>query len=300
MNKYLYYISVFMIAVLASCKSNKDDGWTNLFDMDLSQWRVWQSYQLANGYHGQAPTDADGNTLPFIGYDKNLYNMITMEEENGEPVLHLRGVTYGCAISNQSFGNYHLRLQVKFGTEKWEPRLEKAEDSGLLYHSIGEPGVDYWKAWMRSFEFQMMESGTDEGNTGDYWSIAGTRADIRIAPNKDEMPKERTIEATRPFFLYHPQGEWTSVSRAFAPDYNSPKDQWTQIDLICFGDKSLHIVNGKVAMALKNLRYVQDGKEYPLTEGKIQLQSESGEVYYKNAQIKEITEMPAEYLPYFE
>lgn len=300
MKYYCSFIFICMVTFLASCATNKSEDWTDLLDMDLSQWRIWQSYQLSNGYRGQAPTDADGNALPFIGYDKNLYGMVTMEEDNGEPVIHMRGVTYGCVISNQSFRNYHLRLQVKFGTQKWEPRLDKAEDSGLLYHSIGEPGVDYWKAWMRSYEFQMMESGTDEGNTGDYWSIAGTRADIRIAPNTNEMPTERTIEATRPFYLYDPQGEWTTVSRAFAPDYNSPKDQWTQIDLICYENQSLHIVNGKVAMALKNLRYVQEGQEIPLTEGKIQLQSESGEVYYKGIQIKEITEMPAEYLPYFE
>lgn len=62
-------------------------------------------------------------------------------------------------------------MQVKFGEQRWEPRLEKALDSGLLYHSVGEPGLDYWLSWIRAFEFQVMQSGTSEGNTGDFWSM---------------------------------------------------------------------------------------------------------------------------------
>jgi len=72
------------------------------------------------------------------------------------------------------------------------------------------------------------------------------------------------------------------------------------VELICFEGQSLHIVNGKVAMALKNLRYVENGQEYPLVEGKLQLQSEAGEVFYKGVQIKEITELPQQYARYLD
>jgi len=297
---YTLLVMVCMGALMSACTSANDEGWTDLLDKDLSQWRIWQSYQLGNDYRGQAPTDAEGNVLPFIGYDQNLLDVFTMEEENGEPVLHVQGATYGCVISNQSFRNYHLRLKVKFGTRHWVPRMDKAEDSGLLYHSIGEPGVDYWKAWMRSIEFQMMESGTTEGNTGDFWSIAGSRADIKVPSATAEVQRFNSPEERRTALTYDPNGTWKSVGVCYAPDYNSPQGQWTQVELICYEGQSLHIVNGKVAMALKNLRYVQDGQEYPLVEGRIQLQSEAGEVYYKEVQVKEITEMPAEYLSYFE
>jgi hypothetical protein len=40
--------------------------------------------------------------------------------------------------------------------------------------------------------------------------------------------------------------------------------------------------------------YVQDGKAYSLTKGKIQLQSEAAEVYYKDIQIKNLESMPKE------
>jgi len=82
-------------------------------------------------------------------------------------------------------------------------------------------------------------------------------------------------------------------------DYESPKGEWTTIELICFGDKSLHIVNGHVVMILQNSHYMDGDKSVPLTKGKIQLQSEGAEVFYKDIQIKNISAMPVEYAAYF-
>jgi hypothetical protein len=80
---------------------------------------------------------------------------------------------------------------------------------------------------------------------------------------------------------------------------DKPIGEWNEIELITYGDKSLHIVNGKVVMALKNSRYKDGDTIKPLTHGKLQLQSEAAEVYYKDIMIKPITEIPAEYAKYF-
>lgn len=280
--------------LLSSCR--QDEGWQSLLDSDLSHWRVYQSYQHTNDFRGRAPVDADGEKIPPIGYDKNLYDLFTVTEEAGEPVLRVSGQTYGCVISNQSYRNYHLRLQVKFGQKRWEPRLEKALDSGLLYHSVGDAGVDYWLSWMRSFEFQVMQSGTTEGNSGDFWSIAGSKADIKISRPD---PEKRT-------YYYDPEGEWLTVgSRGVTnfcgtEDHNSPDGEWTTLELICYEGQSLHIVNGEVVMALKNLRYTAEGGDVPLVEGRLQLQSEAGEVFYKGIEIRPLEQMPEEYVSYFE
>jgi hypothetical protein len=69
--------------------------------------------------------------------------------------------------------------------------------------------------------------------------------------------------------------------------------------LITYGDKAIRIVNGKVVMALSNSRYLVNGVEKPLVHGKIQLQSEAAEVFYKDMKIKPISAMPAEYAGYF-
>lgn len=281
---------------LLLCSCRQDEGWQSLLDSDLSHWRVYQSYQHTNDFRGRAPVDENGEKIPPIGYDKNLYDLFTVTEEAGEPVLRVSGQTYGCVISNQSYRNYHLRLQVKFGQKRWEPRLEKALDSGLLYHSVGDAGVDYWLSWMRSFEFQVMQSGTTEGNSGDFWSIAGSKADIKISRPD---PEKRT-------YYYDPEGEWLTVgSRGVTnfcgtEDHNSPDGEWTTLELICYEGQSLHIVNGEVVMALKNLRYTAEGGDVPLVEGRLQLQSEAGEVFYKGIEIRPLEQMPEEYVSYFQ
>jgi hypothetical protein len=56
------------------------------------------------------------------------------------------------------------------------------------------------------------------------------------------------------------------------------------------------VVNGKVVMVLTGSRHVVDGKEVPLTRGKIQLQSEGAEVFYRNIALRPITKIPAELL----
>ena len=282
--------SLMLLVMLSACTQQvKEEGWKSLLDKDLSQWRIYQSYVLTNDFRGKRPVDADGNEMAPIGFDKNLYGVFTMEEEDGAPVLHVQGKAYGCVISKEDYKNYHLRLKVKFGKQQWEPRIGKAQDSGLLYHSVGEPGADYWLSWMRSFEYQVMQSGTTEGNSGDFWSIAGSRADIKASKNEE-----------RDAWFYDPDGEWRTFSGfCGTKDYNSPEGEWTTLELFCFDDKSVHVVNGHVSMALKNLRYATREGEYPLTAGKIQLQSEAGDIYYKDVEIREITELPAEYASLF-
>ena len=294
MKKSTLFFALATAMLSSACSSGED--WQQLLDKDLSHWRVYQSYQHTNDFRGRAPVDAEGEKIAPIGYDKNLYDLFTVSEEAGEPVLRVSGETYGCVISNQSYRNYHLRLQVKCGQKRWEPRLEKALDSGLLYHSVGDAGVDYWLSWMRSFEFQVMQSGTTEGNSGDFWSIAGTKADIKIS---QPDPEKRT-------YYYDPEGEWLTVgSRGVTnfcgtEDHNSPEGEWTTLELMCYEGQSVHIVNGEVVMALKNLRYTDKGEDKPLVEGRLQLQSEAGEVFYKGIEIRPLEQMPEEYVSYFE
>jgi hypothetical protein len=77
-------------------------------------------------------------------------------------------------------------------------------------------------------------------------------------------------------------------------DGENPTGQWNTIDLYCHGDTSIHVVNGKVMMVLYHNRQLDNGKELPLTKGKIQVQSEGAEVFYKQIKIKRIDRLPAE------
>ena len=75
--------------------------------------------------------------------------------------------------------------------------------------------------------------------------------------------------------------------------------EWNQLDLVCFQDDCVHIVNGKVVMALANARYKDGDKWVPMTGGKLQIQSEAAEVFYKDIEIRAIPSMPPEYASYF-
>lgn len=193
--------------------------------------------------------------------------------------------------TKQEFENYDLKLKVKWGEKKWAPRTDKLNDSGLLYHSIGECGVDYWRAWMLSHEFQIME-----GHMGDYWNIAGSAIDVRALMPEGKMC---AVASDRQPFLAIGTGTGLDGFCLRSEDHESPRGEWTELELICFQDKSLHIVNGHVVMILRNSRYRENGKTLPLTRGKIQLQSEATEVFYKDMKIRSINALPGEYSSYF-
>jgi hypothetical protein len=265
--------------------------WEPLLDKDLSKWEMYLSYRHQNGYSGEAPKDEDGKEMAPIGYNKNVNNVFSVIEEHGEPVLKISGEIYGCVFTKQEFENYHLKLKVRWGDKKWVPRMDKLKDSGVLYHSIGESGKDYWRAWMLSQEFQIME-----GHMGDYWTIASSAIDVRAFIPEGAM---NTVASTKQPFLALGAGTELGGFCLRSEDHESPAGEWTDIELICFEDKSLHIVNGLVVMVLQNSRYMDNGKTTPLTKGKLQLQSEAAEVFYKDIKIKNIKELPKKYSSYF-
>jgi hypothetical protein len=283
-------LALFVVAcTLMTCR--QETKWTALLDSSLSQWEMYLSYALKPGYQGEMPLDENGDTIPPVGYNHNVNDVFTVIEENGVPVLRISGEIYGCVFTKQEFENYHLKLKVKWGTKKWDPRRNDPMDSGIMYHSQGECGHDYWRSWMLSQEFQIMENCF-----GDFWSQMTSQIDIRAT-------KPEGVENYR----YDPAGQ----SLAFggesenggycqrSEDFEKPMGEWNTVELICFGDKSLHIVNGHVVMALSGSRFLDGTVIRPLTKGKIQLQSEAAEVFYKEIEIKNLPSLPAKYSTYF-
>jgi hypothetical protein len=285
----IFFRCILLVSIV-SCSTTPDDHWRPLLDKNLTQWETYLSYQHKVDYKGSIPVDDQGNAVVPVGIVKNNSQVFTMVEENGESILHVTGEVYGCLYTKQEFKNYHLKLQVKWGEQKHVPRTDKLKDSGLLYHSIGEPGVDYWRVWMLSQEFQIME-----GHMGDYWNIASSAIDIRAYQHEGNM---NSIASEQQSFL--PFG--TGAAQGFclrSENHERSVGEWNTLELICFEDKSLHIVNGHVVMVLKNSRYIKDGKTSALTQGKIQLQSEAAEVYFKDIQIRPLTELPPSYSTLF-
>ena len=81
-------------------------------------------------------------------------------------------------------------------------------------------------------------------------------------------------------------------------DVEKASGEWNQLDLYCHGDTSVHVLNGKVMMVLYHNAQVDSGNVRPLTKGRIQLQSEGAEVFYKQVRIRSIDRIPGEILSY--
>jgi hypothetical protein len=272
---------------LASLAAEPTGAWRALLDGKLSQFDVYLSYPgtvIRDVIANKAPPD-----LMPLGLNPAGQNVITMIQQDGKPVLRISGEIYGCAVTKESFSNYHLRLETRWGAKKWIPRLEEPKDSGILYFSRGDFGVDYWKSWALSQEFQIIEHGL-----GEYWTQATSAFDVRAAPGaaKDESPR------------WNPRAPWMQFlapnNHALAGSDEDRPGQWNRLELICYQADCVHVVNGKVVMALKDSRY-RDGDHFvPMTGGKLQIQSEAAEVFYRDIQIRSIPAMPAEYARYFE
>ena len=278
--------AVFILSVFVLSSMNNANDWTPLLDKNLSKWERYLSYRHKNDYNGKIPKDSLGNDIPPIGYNNDKTGVFTILNEPTGPVLRVSGEVYGCLFTRNTYENYHLKLQVKWGKQKYEPRLDKLRDSGILYHSIGEAGAEYWRSWMLSQEFQVME-----GHNGDFWCQANSAIDIRSFLSEGIM--NRIADEKQPYGVFKKGGDFYCMRSG---NYESPAGEWTTLELICYKGKSLHIVNGHVVMVLKNSRYIMpDGKEMPLVSGKIQLQSEAAEVFYRNIFIKPLTALPKAY-----
>jgi len=284
-------VLVFLVSILGVARAAEPAGhWRPLLDDKLSQFDVYLSYPgtvISDVIASKAPPG-----LKPIGLNPPGQGVISIVRQDGKPVMRISGEIYGCAVTRESFSNYHLRLETRWGEKKWVPRLDQPKDSGILYHSRGEFGVDYWKSWALSQEFQVIEHGL-----GEYWTQATSAFDIRVDPGKPGDPGEAAPR-------WNPKAPWVEFfspnNHALAGTDEDRVGQWNRLELICYQADCVHVVNGKVVMALKSARY-KDGERFvPMTDGKLQIQSEAAEVFYRDIEIRTIPAMPAEYARYFE
>jgi hypothetical protein len=277
-SKFLLAILICAIAFAFTPAVQKEQ-WEFLFNgKDLSGWET---------YIGPDMNDSGKfiSSQP-IGLNNDPRHVFTIVNVGGENLIRISGENWGAINTIRDFENYHLQLQFKWGVLSWGQKKNKKKDSGLLYHSVGKYGADYG-AWMRSQEFQI-----EETNTGDYWGVAGGMADMPV------------IKKSETEYDYNPKGELITFReggkvgrRCFkSTDAENPTGQWNTLDLYCHGDTSMHVVNGKVVMILYHNKQMDNGQELPLTKGKIQIQSEGAEVFYRQIKIQPIDQLPAELL----
>lgn len=168
-------------------------------------------------------------------------------ENNG--VLHDTGKDLGYIMTEKSFGNYHFKLEFKWGIDRWPPRENNKRDSGICYN-IPEGYSD--EIWPPSVECQIQE-----GDVGDFWLLGYSTIQV---DGKQNAPYRHTQVVKK-------------------KDAEKPYGAWNTVEVISFNGKCVHIVNGQV---------VNYGENASLVGGRILLQSEYAEVYYRNISLREL------------
>lgn len=198
-------------------------------------------------------------------------------------LLHISGDGLGCLTTKDDYRDYHLIAEFKWGPRTWHGRKEKTKDSGILIHSFGEDGA-YNGIWMKSIEAQVIEGGC-----GDFIVVAGQGATPETLNIVCETAKDRDGET-----IWKKGGERKTFARGRVnwfgrdPDWKDvlgfrgkddvekPDGEWNRMEVICEGGKITNIVNGVV---------VNQALDCMPKSGKIQIQTELAEVFYRTFEL---------------
>jgi hypothetical protein len=227
----------------------------------------------------------NGNKAPGLNNDpKKVFSVVEFE---GQPAIRISGEIYGALTTKQEYENYSIRLEFKWGHKKWPPREDKERDSGLLYHCVGPHGAA-GTFWMQSLECQIMEN-----HCGDFWSVSDTIANVRATPVRKHPFSAIRYDPNGKTYKVPRKVEWDEVEQFFPSvikqgAINESLNEWNTIEVQTVGTTSAHLVNGKVVMVLNDTRRLVAGLEEPLKRGKIQLQSEGAEVFFRNIVMRPI------------
>lgn len=196
-------------------------------------------------------------------------------------------VAMGYISTEAEYENYHLRFRYRWGTKKFEPRLKLKQDAGFYYHIQGEDGI-----WPRSLQYQVEES-----NVGDLIALLGFRADTSIDPktNAGDKPSFLPVEAGGEARVLASKPDGYAYQGRAATE--KELDGWNTVEVICRGNTTTHLLNGKVVNAATGIRLVDANRPgdapRPIRRGRIALEIEAAEVFFRDVEIKDLGAEPA-------
>lgn len=226
------------------------------------------------------------------GRDNDPDRVFTLVDAvDGAPAIRVSGQHYGGIVTKQSYTNYRLVLEFRWGNVTWGDRKNKARDSGILFHLSGEDGnnnKNFHGAWTRSVEYQILEGGI-----GDIWLVPGydrdsptpTQPRLTVAVKKHPLGFPAWDPAGTPTELKHfGRIGWGGLDPEWKPDLGfrgrhdveKPWGQWNHIELICEG--------GDVTYFLNDVK-VNEGKNGTFKEGRLLFQSEGAEIFFRKIEL---------------
>jgi Domain of Unknown Function (DUF1080) len=283
-----FFAATTMLIVSSECKT----------------WSMDSPPPKATGRPATRPGQADEPWIPlFNGRDLDgWYTFLQKHGKNSDPdhvitiednTIHLyknvadgSHVVMGYIGTDKEYGNYHLRLQYRWGTKKFEPRYKLKRDAGVYYHILGPDAV-----WPRALQFQV-----EQTNVGDLIALYGMTVDTWIDPKTRgaDMPTfQGSKEGGEPRVL---GGRGIAYQKHLAGAFEV--DGWNTVEVIARGDTTVHILNGTVVNEGKNVRLTDPEKPgaspRPITGGRIALEIEAAEIYFRNVELRNLKAQPKE------
>ncbi|MBN1985031.1 MAG: DUF1080 domain-containing protein [Prolixibacteraceae bacterium] len=227
----------------------------------------------------------------FNGKDlTGWYTFLKERGKNNDPkkvftvqdgMIQISGEEWGCITTNEEYENYRILVEFKWGEVNHPPRQDKARDSGLLLHSVGDDGAS-GGIWMYSIECQMIEGGTGDiivvGDGSENFSVTATVAPEKQGNSFVFQPNGRkeTIASGRINWLSR-DPEWKDeLGFRGKKDAEKPLGKWNRLECIADGDQITVFLNGKL---VNRATHVKPAK------GKIQIQSESAELFVRKVEL---------------
>ncbi|MEI6891650.1 MAG: DUF1080 domain-containing protein [Pontiella sp.] len=181
--------------------------------------------------------------------------------------------THGLFYTHQSYTNYVLRFDYKWGTKKANNFKRWQYDAGVYYHVTDD------RIWPVGIEYQIRYDHTkDRNHTGDLIRPKG--ADYTWYAAKDG-----TYLHPDDGGKLHEKG-WLHFA-SHTDNHHALDDQWNRCEIIVMGEQyAIHKLNGDVINMAFNLKPAS---------GIFGFQSETAEIFYRNIRIKEYDRpVPAE------
>lgn len=228
-------------------------------------------------------------TFRFNGRDLSGFYTYLRDDAYEDPMgvfsvedgaIRVSGEQYGGLVTRESFRDYHLIVEWRWGDRTFAPRKERARDSGILLHCVGPDGSALGQ-WMQSQECQIIEGGC-----GDFIMVPGDSrpsltVESREGPDGQLHFHPEGTPTTRDSGRFNWWGrdpEWRDeLGFRGRNDVERPAGEWNRMEVVCDGDTIVNIVNGLV---------VNVGAGSSLTEGKILFQSEGAEIFFRRIEIR--------------
>ena len=202
--------------------------------------------------------------------------------KNGNIVIS--GEEFGCITTDEEFENYKLTVEFKWGERTFAPRVDRARDSGILLHSVGEDGGS-GGIWMYSIESQIIEGGTGDiiivGDGTDNFSATTTVKPGELEESCFYDPEGEARTFVRGRIDWHsrdPQWEDKKDFRG-VNDVERPVGQWNRIECYAIGSELLIYLNGKLVNRACSVKP---------QKGKIQIQSEGAEIFIRKVDLQRL------------